>query len=132
MSSSGLWQGRDQHWLGEALNQFLPDAGIQKVLNDTPNEDIFADIQARLPAGTDTSINGTGLAPALKRINNRIAKRIAFAPYATDTMARYWAYTNSLLGQIDTSVRADQPDFGVFVNGSGQQTFVCYNPDISR
>ena len=124
MSSTGLWQGRDQEWLNSTWTQFLLDAASLGDLNKTADENIFADIQARLAAGSDTSINGTGLKPALERIANPHA----FAPYATNTMAKYWAYTNSLLGQLDPSVRADQPDFAVFVNGSGQQTFVAYNP----
>jgi len=124
MSSAGLWQARNQQWLNSTWGQFLLDAAAQGDLNKTADENIFAGIQARLAAGSDTSINGTGLKPALERIANPHA----FAPYATNTMAKYWAYTNSLLGQVDPSVRADQPDFAVFVNGSGQQTFAAYNP----
>jgi hypothetical protein len=124
MSATGLWQARNQTWLNAAWKQYLLDAASEKLLNMTPDENIFAAIQARLAAGSDTSINGTGLQPALERIANPHI----FAPYATDTMAKYWAYTNSLLGQIDPTVYADQPNFAVFVNGTGQQTFVAYNP----
>ena len=128
MSPTGLWQGRNQPWLNATWSQYLLDAEAQKVLNKTANENIFADLQARLAAGSDTSTKGTGLKPALERIANPHI----FAPYATDAMAKYWAYTNSLLGQLDPSVRADQPDFAVFVNGSGERTFVAYNPGTTQ
>jgi hypothetical protein len=126
MSGTGLWQGRNQPWLSATWQQYLLDAAAEHDLNLTPDENIFADIQARLPAGGDTSINGTGLKPALERI----AKPHIFAPYATNTMAKYWAYTNSLLGQIDTSVYANQPNYAVFSRNQ-QQTFVGYNPSTT-
>ena len=31
-------------------------------------------------------------------------------------MAKYWVYTKSLLGQVDTSIVADTPAYGAFKN----------------
>jgi hypothetical protein len=42
-------------------------------------------------------------------------------------MAKYWAYTNSLLGQPDTSIVADIPAYGVFKDGANS-SYVAYNP----
>jgi hypothetical protein len=70
-------------------------------------------------------INGTGLTSAL----TRIARQHAFQFYGTNTMAKYWAYTNALLGQVDTSIVADIPAYGAFKDASTQGTrLVAYNP----
>ena len=42
-------------------------------------------------------------------------------------MAKYWAYTNALLGQVDASIVADIPAYGVFRDASTSE-FVAYNP----
>jgi Glycosyl hydrolase family 81 C-terminal domain len=124
MSATGLWQGRNQAWLSATWKQYLMDAKAEDFLDKTPWETFFADIQARLPdSTTDPLINGTGLVAALKRI----AKPHEFTDFGDDTMAKYWAYNNSILGQVDTSVVADQPNYAVFVK-NGKQTFVGYNP----
>src|SRR5262249_36602130 len=110
MSPSGLWQERPQSWLSPTLQAFLFGAQDGKILNKTPFETFFADIQARLPDSDDQTINGTGLKPALLRIANPHI----FVDYGTNTMAKYWAYTHSILGQIDPSVVASQPNYAVF------------------
>ena len=69
-------------------------------------------------------INGTGLNAALERI----ARPHAFQAYGTNTMAKYWAYTNHLLGQVDTTVVADIPAYGAFRNADSGHTLVAYNP----
>jgi hypothetical protein len=56
----------------------------------------------------------------------RIARPHAFQPYGTNTMAKYWAYTNSLLGQPDTSIVADIPAYEVFKDGANS-AYVAYN-----
>lgn len=124
MSSTGLWQGRDQTWLAATWKQYLMDAKAEGLLDATPWETFFADIQARLPdRSTDPLIDGTGLVASLKRI----AHPHEFTDFGDNTMAKYWAYTNSILGQIDTSVVADQPNYAVFVK-NGKRTYVGYNP----
>ena len=69
-------------------------------------------------------INGTGLVPAL----TRIARPHQFQFYGTNTMAKYWAYTNSLLGQVDTSIVADTPAYGAFKDAGANSSYVAYNP----
>ena len=66
-------------------------------------------------------INGTGLTPAL----TRIAREHIFQPFGTNTMAKYWAYTNFLLGQVDTSIIADTPAYGAFKDAGGSSSFVA-------
>ena len=87
---------------------------------------LVAGIQARLP-DSGTSIDGAGLAAALQRIN---ALHDDF-PGATNSMGKFWAYTNSNLGQVDTTVVADTASYGVFKNGS-KRTLVAYNPTNSQ
>jgi hypothetical protein len=44
-------------------------------------------------------------------------------------MAKYWAYTNAALGQVDTSIVADIPAYEVFKDaGTSENRFVAYNP----
>ena len=70
-------------------------------------------------------INGTGLNAALMRI----ARQHAFQFYGTNTMANYWAYTNALLGQVDTSIVADIPVYGEFrETGTLGNRLAAYNP----
>ena len=123
MSASTLYLGRNQAWLNATWKQYLLDTDAKSNPSfQSPTETFVAAWQALMPA-TGQGINGTGLTAAL----TRIAREHAFQAYGTNTMAKYWAYTNSLLGQVDTSVVADIPAYGVFKNGSGR-TFVAYNP----
>ena len=124
LGSSTLYLGRNQSWLNATWQQYLDDleaTGINP--SGTINEAAITLFQALLPdKGKD--INGTGLKPALLRIANPHK----FQPYATNAMAKYWAYTNSLLGQVDDSILADTASYGVFRNAAGQRSFVAYNP----
>jgi hypothetical protein len=44
-------------------------------------------------------------------------------------MANYWAYTNALLGQVDTSIVADIPVYGEFrETGTLGNRLVAYHP----
>ena len=121
MSASTLYFGRNQAWLQATWKQYLLDTGpgFQSL-----NENFMAAWQARMPAGDDLDINGTGLKPALMRI----AREHPFQFYGTNTMAKYWAYTNSLLGQVDTSIVADISAYGVFKDSGANSSYVAYNP----
>lgn len=120
LSAHTLYLGRNQQWLKATWQQYLRDlsfeeeAGVYEVLASS--------LQARLP-DLGSGINDTGLAAAL----TRIAKPHNFFPGATNTTGKYWAYTNSILGQVDSTVVADTPSYGVFVR-NGQRTYVAYNP----
>ena len=123
MSASTLYLGKNQDWLKATWQQFLLDTGAQGNPNfQTVNETFVASLQARMPA-SGQGVNGTGLNAALMRI----ARQHTFQFYGTNTMAKYWAYTNSLLGQPDTSVVADIPAYGVFKDGANS-SYVAYNP----
>jgi hypothetical protein len=131
MSPTGLWQGRNQQWLKATWQQFLLDWKALTTADPSYysiNENIFADMQARLPDSNIDSMDGTGLKPALLRITSNHHP----APYALNHAAKYWAYTNSLVGQVDTSVYADQPNYAVFAAGNSMQTFVAYNPGSTQ
>src|SRR5262249_17513964 len=124
MSANTLYLGRNQAWLQKTWDQYLLDTGA----NQNPNgfqsqfETFIASWQARMPPhGSD--INGTCLVPTLRRIENPHA----FQFFGTNTMAKYWAYTNNRLGQVDTSYVADVPAYGVFKLPGGGYTFVAYN-----
>jgi hypothetical protein len=127
MSANTLYVGRNQSWLKATWKQFLLDANAEGVLNKSVFETFFASLQARLP-DSGTTIDGTGLEPALKRI----AKEHTFRPDGPNTTAKYWAYSNSLLGQVDTSVVADVPTYGVFTRAGSGPTYVAYNPTNAK
>jgi hypothetical protein len=123
MSANTLYVGRNQAWLQATWKQYLLDTGAGGNPNfQSPFETFIAAWQARMPA-SGQGINGTGLNAAL----TRIAREHAFQFFGTNTMAKYWAYTNSLLGQVDTSIVADIPTYAVFKN-AGTNHFVAYNP----
>jgi hypothetical protein len=123
MSANTLYVSRNQTWLQATWQQYLLDTGAQGNPNFQSNFETFiAAWQARMPAG-GSGINGTGLNAAL----TRIARQHAFQFFGTNTMAKYWAYTNSLLGQVDTSIVADTPAYGVFKDANSNR-FVAYNP----
>lgn len=122
MSASTLYLGRNQNWLNATWQQYLLDTDANRdPAFQSENETFIAAWQALMPT-SGQGINGTGLDAALKRI----ARPHEFKFYGTNTMAKYWAYTNHLLGQVDTSVHADIPAYSVFNSGSGK-TFVAYN-----
>jgi hypothetical protein len=125
MSANTLYVGRNQEWLQATWKQYLLDTGAQGNPNfQSGFETFMAAWQARMPA-SGQDINGTGLTPALKRI----AREHGFQPFGTNTMAKYWAYTNALLGQVDASIVADTPAYGVFKDaGTSANRFVAYNP----
>ena len=124
LSAFTLYLGRDQDWLAATWAQFVKEKSYDNA--PAPYEVLVAGIQARLP-DSGTSIDGAGLAAALQRIN---ALHDNF-PGATNSMGKFWAYTNSNLGQVDTTVVADTASYGVFKNGS-KRTFVAYNPTNSQ
>jgi hypothetical protein len=123
MSASTLYFGRNQAWLQATWKQYLLDTGAQGNPNfQSANENFMAAWQARMP-DSGQGLNGTGLVPAL----TRIARQHPFQFYGTNTMAKYWAYTNSLLGQVDTTIVANTPAYGAFKVG-GNGSYVAYNP----
>ena len=94
MSANTLYVGRNQAWLQATWKQYLLDTGAQGNPNfQSPFETFIAAWQARMPASGE-GINGTGLTPAL----TRIARQHAFQFFGTNTMAKYWAYTNFAAG----------------------------------
>jgi hypothetical protein len=123
MSANTLYFGRNQAWLQATWQQYLLDTGALGNPNfQSGNEVFIASWQARM-AASGQGINGTGLTAAL----TRIAREHAFQFYGTNTMAKYWAYTNAQLGQVDTSIVADTPAYGVSKDAGGN-SFVAYNP----
>jgi hypothetical protein len=119
LSAFTAYLGRNQNWLQATWNQFLKETadqspGIYQV--------IVSSLQARLP-GTGTEPQSTGLAAALTRIN----APHDFFPASSNVMGKHFAYTHSQLGQVDTSVVADTPMYGVFQNG-GVRSYSAYNP----
>jgi len=99
------------------------DAGAQGNPDFKSDFEVFmAAWQARMPT-SGSGINGTGLNAAL----TRIAREHTFKFFGTNSMAKYWAYTNSLLGQVDTSIVADTPAYGAFKDAGGGSSFVAYN-----
>jgi hypothetical protein len=122
MSANTLYLGRNQQWLQATWQQYLLDTGVLGPNFQSVYETFVAALQARMPT-SGQGINGTGLGASL----TRIARQHAFQFFGTNTMAKYWAYTNALLGQVDTSVVADTPAYGVFKEANSNR-FVAYNP----
>jgi hypothetical protein len=65
----------------------------------------------------------------------RINRTHVLFPGAVNHQGKHWAYTLNRLGQVDTSVVADAPNYGVFCSGGtvagcagGTRTFVGHNP----
>lgn len=125
MSANTLYVGRNQDWLQATWKQYLLDTGAGGNPDfQSPDEVFVAALQARM-ATSGEGINGTGLTAALMRIK----RPHAFQFYGTNTMAKYWAYTNALLGQVDTSIVADIPAYGAFKDTATQASrLVAYNP----
>ena len=124
LSANTLYLGRNHSWLKATWEQYLLDTGAEKNPNiKADQENIIAAWQARMPA-SGSGINGTGLSAALERI----AREHSFQQQATNTMAKHWAYTNALLGPVDTSIVANTPSYGVFNNGTQGYHLVAYNP----
>jgi hypothetical protein len=125
MSANTLYAGRNQDWLQATWKQYLLDTGAQGNPNFQSADEVFiAALQARMPT-SGQGLNGTGLTAAL----TRIAREHAFQFYGTNTMAKYWAYTNALLGQVDTAIVADIPAYGAFKEtGTQVSRLVAYNP----
>src|SRR5438874_3226459 len=124
MSANTLYVGRNQDWLQATWKQYLLDTGAGGNPNfQSPFETFIASWQARM-ATSGQGINGTGLTAAL----TRIAREHTFQFFGPNTMAKYWAYTNSLLGQVDASIVADTPAYGAFKDAGGSSSFVAYNP----
>ena len=128
LSASNLYVGRNEKWLEQAWLEFQREYTIDS--GQTAYEIILAGIQARL-SGTGTNLNDPGPFGALTRINTVHPTYEA----AMNTQGKYWAYTLHALGQVDTSVVADTPSYGVFCNGGsgancagGTRSFVAYNP----
>ena len=128
MSANTLYMSRNQRWLKATWDQYLLDTGAGKNPSFQSSFETFIGAwQARMPA-SGSGINGTGLTPAL----TRIARNHAFQFFGTNTMAKYWAYTNAVLGQVDTTIVADTPAYGVFKTSGSGNTFVAYNPTNSQ
>ncbi len=123
MSANTLYVGRNQNWLQATWAQYLLDTGAQTNPDfQSKFETFIAAWQARMPT-SGSGINGTGLTAALTRIK----REHFFQFFGTNTMAKHWAYTNALLGQVDTTIVADTPAYGAFKNASGN-SYVAYNP----
>jgi len=123
LSASQLHMGRNQAWLTKAWEQFELDSTTETTTSGSPYEVLLAGLQARLP-GTGTKINDPGPIAALTRIN----QKHQWYQAATNTMGKHWAYTNHLLGQIDTTVTSDTASYGVFKKSGGDLSYVAYNP----
>ena len=122
LSASSLYLGRNQAWLKATWSQYLLDMEASGIAI-SGNEVVTSALQALLPDSGDTMV-GTGLKPALLRLDNPHP----FQFYTTDSMGKHWAYTQSLLGQVDDEILADVPSYGVFRNAAGRRSFVAYNP----
>ncbi len=118
LSAFTTYLGRNQNWLRETWNQFLIETA-----NLPPGiyENIIASLQARMP-GTSADPKAPGLPGALTRIN----APHDFFPASPNVTGKNFAYNHSLMGQVDNTVLADTPMYGVFRNGS-VRTYTAYN-----
>ena len=119
---------RDQDWLKATWQQLInDDEEYQSQPNLKPTvlgvyQDVAATMQALLPA-SGSSVDGTGLAAALERID----RLHPYFPAAMNTVAKYMAYTISALGSLDGRYTVTTPSAGVFRSASAT-SFVAYNP----
>lgn len=129
LSAPGLYLGRNQQWLSEMWAEYINQRNGDSNAQNTPYENILAGIQAQA-AGSGTGIADAGPFGALTRVNT--PHKIFYG--AVNMQAKHWAYGLNALGQIDASVIADVPGYGVFCKGAsgakcagGTRTFVVYN-----
>lgn len=129
LSASHLYLGRNQKWLAAMWAEYVREAALDPAATTGVYEALVAGVQAQLP-GSGSGITDPGTAGSLTRVNTQHKP----FPGALSTMGKYWAYTLGELGQVDTSVVADAPGYGVFCKGGtgancagGVRTFVAYN-----
>lgn len=118
LSAFTAYLGRNQNWLQETWKQFLIETANQPA---GIYQNIIASIQARMP-GSSADANAPGLPGAITRIN----QPHDFFPATPNVTGKNFVYNHSIMGQIDTSVVADTPMYGVFKNGS-LRTYTAYN-----
>jgi len=127
LSAFTLYIARSAAWLSATWKQLLLDVGWFGQASPKPSNfnDFFGAMQSLMPDKDVDGIviNQQGLLGALTRINQPHNRHQG----ATLAVAKYWAYTNSLLGQLDASYTSNVPNFGAF-SKAGQCTFVAYNP----
>jgi hypothetical protein len=124
LGASTLYLERSQDWLAATWQQYLRETRTAQASAPLSGvyEVVAAALQARLPDG-GSGTDGTGLIPALTRIGTTHA----FFPGSVDTQGKHWVYSHSVLGQLDTTVLADKPNYAVF-NKNGTRTLVAFNP----
>jgi hypothetical protein len=125
---SGLYLSRDQDWLEATWTQFMSDndfyqtqSKIMPILESVYGN-VAATVQGQLPP-SGSGIEGTGLEPALARIN----PVHAYYTPAMNTEAKYMAYTIAALGPLNGNYAVTSPTAGVFTSG-GTTSFVAFNP----
>ena len=119
-----MYLERSQDWLAATWQQYLRETNVVNQAGGTHSgvyEVVKAALHARLP-GSGNGIDNTGLAPALQGVE----AAHAFFPGSVDALGKHWAYTHSLLGQPDTSIVADKPNYAVF-GKNGTRTLVALN-----
>ena len=127
VAPSMLYVERNLPWLQATWKQFVNDNAFyqgQASLNPNKNDvyqDVLAALQSLLPA-SGTDLTGTGLGPALQRID----ANHAYFQAAMNTESKYIAYTMSVLGPLDGSYSVTWPEGAAFKSGS-TNTFVLDN-----
>ena len=132
LSASHLYLNRNPQWLTDVWAEFLRESQIDP--GKTAYENVLAGLQARVPGNDGAGINDPGPLGAITRVNE---PHHAFFG-AVNSQAKHWAYSLNELGQLDTSVTADVPNYAVFCKGAtgpncagGLRAFVAYNPDAT-
>lgn len=132
LGAPALYLGRNQEWLMQTWEQFVREAKTDD--RETAYEVLIAGLQSRLP-GQGTDITDPGPLGALTRIN----REHPIYPGAVNVQGKHWAYSNAVLGPLDSSVIADTASYGVFCQGAtqphcadGTRTYVAYNPADSE
>lgn len=120
LSAPSLYLSRNQNWLSATWKQFVKEKNYDTA--PAPYEVLEAGIQARLPEAGE-GIDDAGLTGALLRIN-QVHDNF---PGSTNSMGKFWAYTNAYLGTLDATVVANTASYGVFQK-AGVRTYVAYNP----
>ena len=109
--------GRNQNWLKATWEQFL-----QRQRERSPASIRYDSEPAGSHAGygADSRINWS--CGALTRINTPHD----FFPASPNVTGKHFAYSHAQLGELDTTVVADTPMYGVFKNGS-VRSYCAYN-----
>jgi len=113
LTSASMYLGRNTDYVTDNYNEMVAENGGA--------EDVWYDIMWEYLALANPDL-------ALSKFNDYPAYPVEGGETRAHTY--YWLHNLKSMGQIDLSVTADVPNYGVFIN-NGIRTYAAYNPSFS-